>query len=80
MIIAHKMGEEIVLSNVLSPTSAEMGNLTQVKPASPVLKTSKLVMQMEIKFQILSTNVQTFLKTTTEYKTAMVVQSPLLNV
>ena len=57
-----------------------MGNLTQGKPASPVLKTSKLVMQMEIKFQILSTNVQIFLKTTTEYKTAMVVQSPLLNV
>lgn len=57
-----------------------MENLTQVKPASLVLKTSKLVMQMEIKFQILSTNVQTFLKTTTEYKTAMVVQSPLLNV
>lgn len=56
-----------------------MGNLTQGKPASPVLKTSKLVMQMEIKFQILSTNVQTFLKTTTEYKTAMVVQSHLLN-
>jgi hypothetical protein len=75
-----KMGKEVVLSNVLSPTSAEMENLTQVKPASPVLKTSKLVMQMEIKFQILSTNVQTFLKTTTEYKTAMVVQSPLLNV
>ena len=75
-----KMGKEVVLSNVLSPTSAEMENLTQVKPASPVLKTSKLVMQMEIKFQILSTNAQTFLKTTTEYKTAMVVQSPLLNV
>ena len=79
-MMAHKMGKEVVLSNVLSLTSAEMGNLTQVKPASPVLKTSKLVMQMEIKFQILSTNVQTFLKTTTEYKTAMVVQSPLLNV
>ena len=78
-MMAHKMGEEIVLSNVLSPTSAEMGNLTQRKPASPVLKTSKLVMQMEIKFQTLSMNVQTFLKTTTEYKTAMVVQSHLLN-
>ena len=75
-----KMGKEVVLSNVLSPTSAEMGNLIQEKLASLVLKTSKLVMQMEIKFQILSTNVQTFLKTTTEYKTAMVVQSPLLNV
>ena len=74
-----KMGKEVVLSNVLSPTSAEMANLTQVKPASPVLKTSKLVMQMEIKFQILSTNVQTFLKTTTEYKTAMAVQNHLLN-
>ena len=74
-----KMGKEVVLSNVLSPTSAEMGKLTQVKPASLVLKTSKLVMQMEIKFQILSMNAQTFLKTTTEYKTAMVVQSPLLN-
>jgi len=73
------MGKEVVLSNVLSPTSAEMGKLTQVKPASLVLKTSKLVMQMEIKFQILSMNAQTFLKTTTEYKTAMVVQSPLLN-
>ena len=73
------MGEEIVPSNVLSPTSVEMENLTQVKPASPVLKTSKLVMQMEIKFQILSTNVQTFLKTTTGYKTAMVAQSHLLN-
>lgn len=79
-MMAHKMGKEVVLSNVLSLTSAEMENLTQVKPASLVLKTSKLVMQMEIKFQILSTNVQTFLKTTTEYKTAMVVQSPLLNV
>lgn len=78
-MMAHKMEKEIVLSNVLSPTSAEMGNLTQGKPASPVLKTSKLVMQMEIKFQILSTNVQTFLKTITEYKTAMVVQSHLLN-
>ena len=74
-----KMGKEVVPSNVLSLTSAEMGNLTQGKPASPVLKTSKLVMQMEIKFQILSTNVQTFLETTTEYKTAMVVQSHLLN-
>ena len=74
-----KMGKEVVLSNVLSPTSPEMGNLTQVKPASPVLKTSKLVMQMEIKFPILSMNVQTFQKTTTEYKTAMVVQSHLLN-
>ena len=74
-----KMGKEIVLSNVLSSTSVEMGKLTQVKPASLVLKTSKLVMQMEIKFQILSTNVQTFLKTTTEYKTVMVVQSRLLN-
>ena len=73
------MGKEIVLLNVLSPTSVEMENLTQVKPASPVLKTSKLVMQMEIKFQILSTNVQTFLKITTEYKTAMVVQSLLLS-
>jgi len=79
VIIANKMGKEVVLSNVLSPTSAEMGNLTQVKPASPVLKTSKLVMPMEIKFQILSTNVQTFLKTTTGYKTAMVAQSHLLN-
>ena len=79
-MMAHKMGKEVVLSNVLSPTSAEMENLSQVKPASPVLKTSKLVMQMEIKFQILSTNAQTFQKTTTEYKTAMVVQSPLLNV
>ena len=78
-MMAHKMGKEVVLSNVLSPTSAEIANLTQVKPASPVLKTSKLVMQMEIKFQILSTNVQTFLKTTTEYKTVMVVQSRLLN-
>ena len=74
-----KMGKEIVLSNVLSPTSVEMGNLIQEKLASLVLKTSKLVMQMEIKFQILSTNAQTFLKTTTEYKTAMVVQSHLLN-
>jgi len=79
-MMAHKMGKEVVLSNVLSPTSVEMGNLIQVKPASLVLKTSKLVMQMEIKFQILSTNAQTFQKTTTEYKTAMVVQSPLLNV
>ena len=78
-MMAHKMEKEIVLLNVLSPTSAEMGNLTQGKPASPVLKTSKLVMQMEIKFQILSTNVQTFLKTTTEYKTVMVAQSHLLN-
>ena len=78
-MMAHKMEKEIVPSNVLSLTSAEMGNLTQGKPASPVLKTSKLVMQMEIKFQILSTNAQTFLKTTTEYKTAMVVQSHLLN-
>ena len=78
--MAHKMEKEIVLSNVLSPTSAEMGNLIQEKLASLVLKTSKLVMQMEIKFQILSTNAQTFQKTTTEYKTAMVVQSPLLNV
>ena len=78
-MMAHKMGKEVVLSNVLSLTSAEMGNLTQVKPASPVLKTSKLVMPMEIKFQILSTNVQTFLKTTTGYKTAMVAQSHLLN-
>ena len=77
--MAHKMGKEVVLSNVLSLTSAEMENLTQVKLASLVLKTSKLVMQMEIKFQILSTNAQTFLKTTTEYKTAMVVQSHLLN-
>ena len=77
--MAYKMGKEIVLSNVLSPTSVEMGKLTQVKPASLVLKTSKLVMQMEIKFQILSMNAQTFLKTTTEYKTAMVVQSHLLN-
>ena len=75
-----KMGKEVVLSNVLSSTSAEMGNLIQEKLASLVLKTSKLVMQMEIKFQILSTNAQTFQKTTTEYKTAMVVQSPLLNV
>ena len=75
-----KMGKEIVLSNVLSPTSVEMGNLIQEKLASLVLKTSKLVMQMEIKFQILSMNAQTFLKTTTEYKTAMVVQSHLLNV
>ena len=75
-----KMGKEVVLSNVLSPTSAEMGNLIQEKLASLVLKTSKLVMQMEIKFQILSMNAQTFQKTTTEYKTAMVVQSPLLNV
>lgn len=75
----NKMGKEVVLSNVLSPTSVEMGNLTQVKPASPVLKTSKLVMQMVIKSQILSTNVQTFLKTTTEYKTVMVAQSHLLN-
>ena len=56
-----------------------MGNLIQEKLASLVLKTSKLVMQMEIKFQILSMNAQTFLKTTTEYKTAMVVQSHLLN-
>ena len=79
-MMAYKMGKEIVLSNVLSPTSVEMGKLIQVKPASLVLKTSKLVMQMEIKFQILSTNAQTFQKTTTEYKTAMVVQSPLLNV
>jgi hypothetical protein len=79
-MMAHKMEKEIVLSNVLSPTSAEMGNLIQEKLASLVLKTSKLVMQMEIKFQILSTNAQTFQKTTTEYKTAMVVQSPLLNV
>ena len=79
-MMAHKMEKEIVLSNVLSPTSAEMGNLIQEKLASLVLKTSKLVMQMEIKFQILSTNAQTFLKTTTEYKTAMVVQSHLLNV
>ena len=78
--MAHKTGKEVVPSNVLSLTSAEMGNLTQGKPASLVLKTSKLVMQMEIKFQILSTNAQTFLKTTTEYKTAMVVQSHLLNV
>ena len=38
-MMAHKMGKEVVLSNVLSPTSAEMENLTQVKPASPVLKT-----------------------------------------
>ena len=79
-MMAHKMGKEVVLSNVLSPTSAEMENLIQEKLASLVLKTSKLVMQMEIKFQILSTNAQTFLKTTTEYKTAMVVQSHLLNV
>ena len=78
-MMAYKMGKEIVLSNVLSPTSVEMGKLTQVKPASLVLKTSKLVMQMKIKFQILSTNVQTFLKTTTAYKTAMVAQSHLLN-
>lgn len=78
--MAHKTGKEVVPSNVLSLTSAEMGNLIQEKLASLVLKTSKLVMQMEIKFQILSTNAQTFLKTTTEYKTAMVVQSPLLNV
>jgi hypothetical protein len=79
-MMAHKMGKEVVLSNVLSLTSAEMENMIQEKLASLVLKTSKLVMQMEIKFQILSTNVQIFLKTTTEYKTAMVVQSPLLNV
>jgi len=79
-MMAHKTGKEVVPSNVLSLTSAEMGNLIQEKLASLVLKTSKLVMQMEIKFQILSTNAQTFLKTTTEYKTAMVVQSPLLNV
>ena len=78
-MMAHKTGKEVVPSNVLSLTSAEMGNLIQEKLASLVLKTSKLVMQMEIKFQILSTNVQTFLKTTTEYKTAMVVQSHLLN-
>lgn len=78
-MMAHKMEKEVVLSNVLSPTSAEMGNLTQEKLASLVLKTSKLVMQMEIKSQTLSTNVQIFLKTTTEYKTAMVVQSHLLN-
>ncbi len=78
--MAHKTGKEVVPSNVLSLTSAEMGNLIQEKLASLVLKTSKLVMQMEIKFQILSTNAQTFLKTTTEYKTAMVVQSHLLNV
>ena len=78
-MMAHKTEKEVVPSNVLSLTSAEMANLTQVKPASPVLKTSKLVMQMEIKFQILSTNVQIFLKTTTEYKTAMVVQNHLLN-
>ena len=78
--MAHKTGKEVVPSNVLSLTSAEMGNLIQEKLASLVLKTSKLVMQMEIKFQILSTNAQTFQKTTTEYKTAMVVQSPLLNV
>ena len=65
-MMAYKMGKEVVLSNVLSPTSAEMGNLIQAKPASPVLKTSKPVMQMEIKFQILSMNVQTSLKTTTE--------------
>ena len=77
--MAHKTGKEVVPSNVLSLTSAEMGNLIQEKLASLVLKTSKLVMQMEIKFQILSTNAQTFLKTTTEYKTAMVVQSHLLN-
>jgi hypothetical protein len=79
-MMAHKTGKEVVPSNVLSLTSAEMGNLIQEKLASLVLKTSKLVMQMEIKFQILSTNAQTFLKTTTEYKTAMVVQSHLLNV
>ena len=79
-MMAHKTGKEVVPSNVLSLTSAEMGNLIQEKLASLVLKTSKLVMQMEIKFQILSTNVQIFLKTTTEYKTAMVVQSHLLNV
>lgn len=79
-MMAHKTGKEVVPSNVLSLTSAEMGNLIQEKLASLVLKTSKLVMQMEIKFQILSTNAQTFQKTTTEYKTAMVVQSPLLNV
>ena len=79
-MMAHKTGKEVVPSNVLSLTSAEMGNMIQEKLASLVLKTSKLVMQMEIKFQILSTNAQTFLKTTTEYKTAMVVQSPLLNV
>ena len=78
--MAHKTGKEVVPSNVPSLTSAEMGNLIQEKLASLVLKTSKLVMQMEIKFQILSTNAQTFQKTTTEYKTAMVVQSPLLNV
>ena len=78
-MMAHKTGKEVVPSNVLSLTSAEMGNLIQEKLASLVLKTSKLVMQMEIKFQILSTNVQIFLKTTTEYKTAMVVQSRLLN-
>lgn len=78
-MMAHKTGKEVALSNVLSLTSAEMGNLIQEKLASLVLKTSKLVMQMEIKFQILSTNAQTFQKTTTEYKTAMVVQSPLLN-
>jgi hypothetical protein len=78
-MMAHKTGKEVVPSNVLSLTSAEMGNLIQEKLASLVLKTSKLVMQMEIKFQILSTNAQTFLKTTTEYKTAMVVQSHLLN-
>ena len=78
-MMAHKTGKEVVPSNVPSLTSAEMGNLIQEKLASLVLKTSKLVMQMEIKFQILSTNVQTFLKTTTEYKTAMVVQSHLLN-
>lgn len=79
-MMAHKTGKEVVPSNVLSLTSAEMGNMIQEKLASLVLKTSKLVMQMEIKFQILSTNAQTFLKTTTEYKTAMVVQSHLLNV
>ncbi len=79
-MMAHKTGKEVVPSNVPSLTSAEMGNLIQEKLASLVLKTSKLVMQMEIKFQILSTNAQTFQKTTTEYKTAMVVQSPLLNV
>ena len=79
-MMAHKTGKEVVPSNVLSLTSAEMGNLIQEKLASLVLKTSKLVMQMEIKFMIISTNAQTFLKTTTEYKTAMVVQSHLLNV
>ena len=79
-MMAHKTGKEVVPSNVPSLTSAEMGNLIQEKLASLVLKTSKLVMQMEIKFQILSTNAQTFQKTTTEYKTAMGGQSPLLNV